>query len=106
MRSVVIACANGATLRESARKYKVPVTTLYKRVNGMVAMGSRPGPAPVLSSIEYWLAHYLVEMADMGFGLSCQEVMRLAFQIAEESGIKHPFKNCAAGSKWLEAFRF
>ena len=69
-------------------------------------MGSRPGPAPVLSSMEDRLAHYLVEMADMGFGLSRQEVMRLAFQIAEESGIKHPFKNCTAGRKWFEAFRF
>ena len=29
MRSAVIACANGATLRESARKHNVPVTTLY-----------------------------------------------------------------------------
>ena len=84
----------------------VPVITLYRRVNGIVAMGSRPGPAPVLSLMEDRLAHYLVEMADMGFGLSRQEVMCLAFQIAEESGIKHPFKNCTAGRKWFEAFRF
>ena len=41
----------------------------------------------------------------MGFGLSCQEVMHLAFQIAEQSGIKHPFKNGRAGRKWFESFR-
>ena len=105
MRSAVTACANGTTLRDSARKYNVPVTTLHRRVNGIVAMGSRPGPAPVLSSMEDRLAQYLVDMADMGFGLSRQEVMRLAFQIAEESGIKHPFQNCTAGRKWFEAFR-
>ena len=105
MCSAVIACGSGATLRDSTRKYNVPLTTLYKRVNGMVAMGSRPSPAPVLSSMEDRLAHYLVEMADMGFGLSRQEVMHLAFQIAEESGIKHPFMNCTAGRKWFEAFR-
>ena len=68
-------------------------------------MGSRPGPAPVLSSMEDRLAQYLVDMADMGFGLSRQEVMHLAFQIAEESGIKHPFQNFTAGRKWFEAFR-
>ena len=84
MHSAVIACGNGATLRDSAHKYNVPVTTLYRRVNGIVAVGSRPGPSPVLSLMEDRLAHYLVEMADMGFGLSRQEVMRLAFQIAEE----------------------
>ena len=68
-------------------------------------MGSGPGPAPVLSSMEDRLAQYLVDMADMGFGLSRQEVMHLAFQIAEESGIKHPFQNFTAGRKWFEAFR-
>ena len=67
-------------------------------------MGSRPGPDFVLSSGEERLANYLVEMADMGFGLSRQEVMLLAFQLAEKSGIKHPFKNGTAGRKWFEAF--
>ena len=79
----VAACAEGASIRESARKYNVPVTTLYRRVKGLVEMGSRPGPDPVLSSAEDRLSSYLIEMANMGLGLSCQEVMHLAFQIAE-----------------------
>ena len=29
----------------------------------------------------------------------------LAFQIAEKSGIEHPFKNGSAGHKWFDAFR-
>ena len=70
-------------------------------------MGCKPGPNPVLSTpVEDKLSNYLVEMADMGFGFSRQEVMRLAFQIADKSGIKHPFKNGAAGRKWFAAFRF
>ena len=105
MSSALTACTNGASLRDSARKFNVPVTSLHRRVNGAVAMGSRPGPEPVLSSMEGRLAGYLIEMGDMGFGLSRQEVMRLAFQIAEESGIKHPFKNCSAGRKWFDTFR-
>jgi hypothetical protein len=69
-------------------------------------MGCKPGPNPVLSTpVEDKLSNYLVEMADMGFGLSRKEVMRLAFQIADKSGIKHPFKNGAAGRKWFVAFR-
>ena len=31
--------------------------------------------------------------------------MCLAYQIAEESGIRHPFKHGAAGRRWFEAFR-
>ena len=37
------------------------------------------------------LAKYLIEMADMGFGLSPDTVKRLAHRIAEKSGRKHPF---------------
>ena len=55
MRSAVTACA---TLRHSSHKYNIHVTTLYRRVNGIVAMGSRPGPTPALSSMEDRLAHY------------------------------------------------
>ena len=64
--------------------------------------------APPLYCLQWNIGwhNYLVEMADMGFGFSRKEVMHLAFQIAEESGIKHSFKNCTAGRKWFEAFRF
>ena len=41
----------------------------------------------------------------MGFGLSRQEVMHLAFQIVEQSGVKHPFRNGTAGRKWFKSFR-
>ena len=71
----------------------------------MVETGCRPGPAPVLSSAEDRLAQYLTEMADMGFGLTLQEVMCLAFQVAEKSVIKHPFKNGTAGRKWFDSFQ-
>lgn len=68
-------------------------------------VGSRPGTHPVLSCAEDRLASYLVEMAKMGFGLCCQEVMHLAFQIAEQRGIEHPFKNSRVGRKQFESFR-
>ena len=42
----------------------------------------------------------------MGFGLSRQElIMHLAFQIVEQSGVKHPFRNGTAGRKWFKSFR-
>ena len=62
MHSAVTACAKSATLRDFAHKYNVPMTTLHRRVNEIVAMGSRPGPAPALSSMEDRLAQYLVDM--------------------------------------------
>ena len=48
--------------------------------------------------------NYIIEMADMGFGLSRQDVMCLAFQLAEKSGMSHPFKDNSAGRRWFNEF--
>ena len=66
-------------------------------------MGCKPGPDPVLSPAgEDRLVRYVVEMLDMGFGLSRQDVMQMAFQLAEKSGISHPLRDGTAGRRWFE----
>ena len=56
-------------LREVARKYNVPVETLWRRTTGLVSLDCRPGPPTVLTTEEEArLAQYCVAMADMGFG--------------------------------------
>ena len=76
MTSAVGFCAGGGALREAVRRYNVPLATLSRRVHGTVKMGCRPGPEPVLPpAAEDSLVNYIIEMADMGFGLSRQDVM-------------------------------
>ena len=48
---------------------------------------------------------YVIEMADRGFGLTTEDLMRTAFAIVERSGRPHPFHDGMAGRGWLEAFR-
>ena len=43
-------------------------------------------------------------MSEMGFGLGREDVMRVAFAIAEKSGRPHSFKNGMAGRGWMEGF--
>ena len=63
-------------LREAAQMYNIPVETLRRHANGSVEAGCKPGPSTVLTDKEEdRLATYLVEMADMGFGLSRDTVM-------------------------------
>ncbi len=84
--------ASGKELREAARLYNVPVETLLRRVNGTVKLECRPGPATVFTAEEEdQLVAYLINMADMGYGLSRELVMRIAYVIAEKSFKKHPF---------------
>ena len=51
------------------------------------------------------MVSYLIQMADMGFGLSRETVMCLAFRIVDATPRKDPFKNQKAGRAWVDGFR-
>jgi len=70
-----------------------------------VSLDCRPGPPTVLTSEEETrLAEYCVATTDMGFGLTREGVMAMAFAIAEKTGRSHPFKQGYAGRGWYEGF--
>ena len=93
------------SLREASRLYNVPFETLRRRVNGSVRPGCKPGPATVLTEEEEErLASYLIQMSEMGFGLSRDTVMHLAYNIVEKTQRKHPFKDEKAGRAWFDGF--
>ena len=97
---------NGQGLREAARAYNVPVETLRRRIVGITSADARPGRDTVLTSEEESkLSQYIIDMCDMGFGISRQDVMRVAFSIVEKSGRRHPFTNGMAGRAWFDGFR-
>ena len=69
-------------------------------------MNDDSGPPTVLTEEEEGqLASYLIKMADMGFGLSRDDVMLTAYKIAEHSGRSHPFAKGTAGRSWFDIFR-
>jgi len=97
---------DGKGVREASRLYNVPIETLRRRVTGAVPLGCHPGPHTVLSEEEESrIVEYVATMADMGFGLIREDIMQLAYQIAEKTGKQHPFSNGSAGRSWFEAFR-
>ena len=96
----------GMGIREAARLYNIPYETLRRRANHTVSTDCRPGPSTVLTDEEEeQLALFCVQMADMGFGLSRDDVMVTAFRIAEKSGRKHPFAKGTAGRSWFDGFK-
>jgi hypothetical protein len=50
------------------------------------------------------LATYLIGMSDMGYGLTHEGVMGLAYSIVEKAKRPHPFQNGSAGRAWFEGF--
>ena len=100
------AVKNGSMgLREAARAHNVPVETLRRHVVGSVGLDCRPGPQTVLTrEEEARLVEYCVTMADMGFGLTREGMMAMAYAIVEKNGRSHPFKSGHAGRGWYENF--
>ena len=107
MKEAVLSVSEGGKgLREASRMYNVPVETLRRRVTGAVEIECKPGPPTVLTKEEELKVYeYLVSMADMGYGLTRDVVMQLAYVIAEKSHRKHPFTGESAGRSWLDGFR-
>ena len=97
---------SGMGLREAARLYNVPYESLRRRVNGTVGSDCRAGPPTVLTEEEEdALVHYCFQMADMGLGLTKEDVMHTAFTFVDHSGRVHPFKDGMAGRAWFDGFR-
>ena len=69
-------------------------------------MGCKPGPSTILSDEEEdLLCEYIINRADMGYGLSREDIQRLACNIAEKLGRKHPFKDGKGGRGWFDGFK-
>ena len=85
---------NGKGLREASRLYNVPVETLRRQTTGKVELDCKPGPSTVLTKEEEdRLNTYLIQMAEMGFGLTSEDVMQMAYVIVDKSRQTHPFTN-------------
>ena len=79
------------------RQYSVPHETLRR---------SKPGPSTVLTSQEEEKLDIIVNMADMGFGLSREDICLIAYQIAEKCGKQHHFKMKRLGEHGLMGLHF
>lgn len=82
MEAAVESVKGGKGLREASRLYNVPIE---RWVTGMVEMDCRPGPATVLTkSEEDEIVHYLIQMADMGYGLTREAVVHMVYLYVEK----------------------
>lgn len=72
----------------AASEFDVPATTLKDRLNGRVEHGSKPGPAPYLTDDEEAeLAKFLIEISQIGYGKTKQEVLMIVQKTLEKKKI-------------------
>ena len=97
------------SLRQAATAYEIPLTTLHRHFNGNVKKA--PGvigrfQLTFSDGFELELKEHLLNMSGRFYGLSAKDVRRLAFDLAEQLGLQHPFNKDSkmAGEDWLFNF--
>lgn len=96
-------------LKKACKLYNVPHTTLQRFVNsGKIpeeCVNQSVGRKPVLPHhLENVLVEYLIDMDNRFYGLTREDVKRMAYQVAVKNNIPHPFTNEAAGRAWFDLF--
>lgn len=95
----------GISIREAEKAYGVPFNTIRRRVNGEVDMDcERPGPKPMLGvNCEKEIYDAVVELQQMGHGLSRKEIIQLAGDVDAKNETK-VFKNSLPSKRWYKSF--
>eukprot|EP00057_Strongylocentrotus_purpuratus_P025733 XP_011680207.1 PREDICTED: uncharacterized protein LOC105445837 [Strongylocentrotus purpuratus] len=103
---------NGLGLKKASAEFSVPKATLRRRVKGLNK--SAIGAAKLMGNfkttfpeeIEKDHVDYIHQMELMMYGLTSNDLRRLAFQLTERNGIAHQFnrEKQMAGKDWLYSF--
>ncbi|KAJ8871279.1 hypothetical protein PR048_027587 [Dryococelus australis] len=97
----------------AAKTFRVPQATLRRRAKNKnkqikgVEKGLRRFQSTFVREIEHELVSHLQQLESRLFGMTCIDVMHLAYQIAEQNNIPHRFSHekKGAGWDWLKRFR-
>lgn len=97
-------------VKKASKHYDVPKTTLRRLASEVMSdpdtvVMKKLGRKPVFPEhMEEELLQHLLDMESIYFGLTRQDVRRLAFQLALHNNIEHPFRDERAGRAWLDHF--
>lgn len=95
----------GAQLRPTARKYKIPRTTLRSKLYMKHPVLRKRGPSKILTSQEETLLKdWILDMAKKGFPTNKRMVADTVKCIIEGDGRANPFKENTPGSTWFCSF--
>lgn len=113
MQQALDAIKNGMPIRSAAKSFNVPVMSLKRRTKNKNLMATENikhlgSKKPVFSpEQEDELIQHILDLEIRMYGITTQDLRRLAFQLAEKNNIKHNFNRnkMAAGKDWLYGFQ-
>lgn len=97
------------TIYEACKRFKVPKTTLKRRLINSAPHkpGQKPALPPALPpALEQTLVEHIDNSANVGLGLSAKKIRSLAFQLVQKRKIKNYFNKdkLSASWKWYSKF--
>jgi len=106
---------NVFTIRAAARAYDIPRTTLQQYINvntrkHKLSAEHEPGKvgryAVLGAEFEKELCDYAKKMSDLYFGITKEQLCKLAYEVAVRNNIKHNFslEKKTAGNDWFQGF--
>ena len=104
------AVSDGMPLIRASKEYSIPARTLRRhrdkkvQTPGSVNLGRHVPALP--AEVEHELHEHIKSMEKSLYGLTVRDVQRLVFDVAEHSGVQHPFnrEKKRAGKDWLRGF--
>ncbi len=107
MRNAVSDVQTGClSYRKAAQQYGIPKSTIRDHVTGLVEIGRRSGPRPVLSKEEEEaIVQWLIKMARIGYGRSKEQVKDTVKRILDKDGRRiELFSDNRPGRDWWYCF--
>lgn len=107
LRAAITAVRNGRSIREVSRTFKIPRSSLQKRLKQNSYGGLSLGRTPVFSAnTEKQLAGHVIHLSKLFYGISRQEIKKCAYEYAEKNNMSCPFNKDTktAADDWLSGF--
>ena len=106
LKAVSAVQSNEMLLSTAARTFDVPRNSLRRRVNSVSQIPKFGQKTTFSRDIEIQLVQFLLQLDEIGFGLTVKELRCLVYRFAVVNDLKHPFNNelQMAGIDWVRGF--
>lgn len=105
MKKALTAVQNGTSIRQSAKRYNIPFTTLRSRCRGIYSLVMKKGPSTVLNpEEENNLVNWILYLGSNGFPQTKNSVLDSVQLICNKLNKKTPFINNRPSKHWYHCF--
>lgn len=106
LEKAVKAVESGLSVRQAAKQFNIPKSTIGDRVSGRLGLNSNHGRPPALSpELESKIVSSIKMAAKLGVGLSQSQILRRTKELCSRLDIQSGYSNFHAGKDWFAGLK-